>query len=78
MAKGMALSIGLNAVDSQHYSGWQGILDAAEADAASIAEIIRSQNFIVETLLTQSATRDNVSGKIGQAAQALDPGDIFC
>ena len=36
MAKGMSLSIGLNAVDPKHYGGWAGELNACEADAAEM------------------------------------------
>ena len=36
MAKGMSLSIGLDAVDPKHYGGWAGELNACEADAAEM------------------------------------------
>ena len=77
MAQGMALTIGLNAVDPEHYAGWSGELAACEADATDMAGIAKSKLFSVETLCTQAATRENVSGKITRAAQILKPGDIF-
>lgn len=77
MAKGLALTLGLNAVDPKHYQGWTGDLVACEADAADMADIARSKGFTVETLLTAAATRSAVVGKINEAAQALAPGDIF-
>uniref|UniRef100_A0A7V4LDP6 Caspase family protein n=1 Tax=Desulfobacca acetoxidans TaxID=60893 RepID=A0A7V4LDP6_9BACT len=77
MAKGMALTIGLNAVDPRHYEGWSGELVACEADAADMADIARSKGFEVATLLTKAATRANVVNRITQAAQTLGPGDIF-
>ncbi len=42
MAKGLALTIGLNAVDPRHYEGWSGKLNACEADARDMADIARS------------------------------------
>ena len=77
MAQGMALTIGLNAVDPQHYAGWSGELAACEADAHDMGKITISNGFSLETLLTKAATRDNVSKKIAQAARSLKPGDIF-
>jgi metacaspase-1 len=77
MAQGMALTIGLNAVDPQHYAGWSGELVACEADATDMAQLAKSKGFSVETLYTGAATRDNVSGKITRIAQTLKSGDIF-
>lgn len=77
MAKGIALTIGLNAVDPAHYDGWSGELNACEADAEDMAHIARSTNYEVNTLLTQQATRANVSNGIIDAAQRLAGGDIF-
>jgi hypothetical protein len=77
MAKGMALTIGLNSVDPKHYSGWSGELSACEADAQDMAEIARSQGFEVELLNTPAATRANVLSRIDRAAETLAPGDFF-
>lgn len=77
MAKGIALTIGLNAVNPAHYDGWSGELNACEADAEDMAHIARSTNYEVTTLLTQQATRTNVSNGIIDAAQRLAAGDIF-
>jgi hypothetical protein len=77
MAQGMALTIGLNAVDPQHYAGWSGELAACEADATDMAGVAKSKLFNVETLYTPAATRENVRDKIIRAAQILKPGDIF-
>jgi hypothetical protein len=77
MAKGIALSIGLNSVDPNHYSGWSGILNACEADASDLADIAKSRDFAVETLLTKSATRVNVTQFIESTANDLVEGDIF-
>ncbi len=77
MAKGIALTIGLNAVDPSHYGGWSGQLQACEADATDMAEIAKSKKFKTKTLLTKAATRAKVMSEISKAAKALKTGDIF-
>ncbi|MEW6584517.1 MAG: caspase family protein [Nitrospirota bacterium] len=77
MTKGMALTIGLNAVNPKYYEGWSGELNACEADAEDMADIARSRNYKVKTLLTKAATRTRVAGEISKAARALKAGDIF-
>jgi hypothetical protein len=77
MPKGIALTIGLNSVDPKHYGGWSGELNACEADAEDMADIAKSRNFKVKTLLTKAATRAKVAGEISKAAGTLKSGDIF-
>jgi len=77
MAKGIALTIGLNSVDPKHYGGWSGDLNACEADAADMSEIAMSNNFSVKQLLTTSATRSNVTKEFSNASETLQVGDIF-
>jgi metacaspase-1 len=77
MKKGMALTIGLNAVDPKHYEGWDGTLNACEADAADMADIARLRELSVKTLLTKEASRDRVINAVSDAAAALQAGDIF-
>ena len=77
MPQGLALTIGLNAVDPAHYGGWSGELRACEADAEDMAEIAKSRLFTVKKLLTVAATREKVIGEITQAASLLKSGDIF-
>lgn len=77
MAKGLALTIGLNAVNPKHYAGWAGELNACEADAADMADIAASKGFTVKTLLTKKATRAGVTKEFKKAASALKAGDIF-
>jgi hypothetical protein len=77
MAKGLALTIGLNSVDPKHYCGWSGDLNACEADAQDMAEIAKSMKYKVTTLLTKSAKRKNVISKISGAAKTLKTDDIF-
>jgi len=77
MAKGQALTIGLNAVDPRHYQGWAGELNACEADAQDMAEIAKAKKFSVKKLLTKAATRAKVTSEILKSAKSLTKGDIF-
>jgi uncharacterized caspase-like protein len=77
MAKGIALTIGLNSVDPNHYDGWSGILKACEDDARDMADIAKAKGFEVDTLLTRSATRDAAIRGISKATADLKSGDIF-
>jgi tetratricopeptide (TPR) repeat protein len=77
MAKGLALTLGLNSVDPKHYQGWVGKLQACEADARDMADIARAQKLKAETLLTRRATRGAVLGRIARAARTLRRGDLF-
>lgn len=77
MAKGLALCIGLNFVDPNHYAGWDGQLNACEADAEDMTDIAKSRGFDVQTLLTKNATSENVINGISTAAKKLENGDIF-
>ena len=77
MAKGVALTIGLNSVDPGHYQGWSGDLLACEADARDMALIAKSRGFSVSSLLTKAATRGAVTQAIRSHAQSLVSGDIF-
>ena len=77
MPKGLALTLGLNSVDPNHYGGWSGDLNACEADADDMAAIAQSKGFSVSKLLTRAATRAQVIDGIQKAAQDLKTGDIF-
>jgi hypothetical protein len=77
MAKGVALTIGLNSVSPAHYQGWSGELLACEADAQDMSQIARSRGFSVNSLLTKNATRTAVTQAIRSAATSLGAGDIF-
>ncbi|MGH7844580.1 MAG: caspase family protein [Candidatus Binatia bacterium] len=77
MPKGLALNIGLNSVNPDHYQGWSGPLNACEADALDMAGIGRSCGFKAKVLLTRKATRNAVLKALRDAAIKLRPGDIF-
>jgi hypothetical protein len=77
MGKGLALNIGLNSVNPDHYQGWSGPLTACEADALDMTGIARSRGFKAKVLLTRKATRNAVLKALKDAAMKLRPGDIF-
>lgn len=77
MKKGISLHIGLNYVDPNHYSDWNGELAAAEFDANDMCLIAKSRGFQTTKLLREEATRNSVIGAISQAASTLALDDIF-
>ena len=78
MAKGLSLHIGLNRVDPAHYEGWDGTLNACEADAHDMQALAKAAKFKpMPSLLTERATTKAVSAAIQKAAKTLAKGDIF-
>jgi len=77
MSKGISLHLGLNNVDPGHYQGWDGPLNACEADAAAMAKIAHSQGFSSTVLNTAHCARGAVRKRIESAAKELTTGDIF-
>ena len=78
MAKGISIHIGLNRVDPAQYEGWNGQLNACEADAKDMRNLAKKQGFQDQTLLlSQNATAENVIGAINHAAQTLNKGDLL-
>jgi len=77
MAKGVALTIGLNFVDPKHYQGWDGELAACEADARDMAALAASKGFTVTTLLTKQATRAAVTKALAAHAKTLVAGTLL-
>jgi metacaspase-1 len=77
MARAISVHVGLNSVDPTHYNGWDGALDACEADATAMEAIARSRGFETKKLLSRHATADAVIGEIETAAGELARGDIF-
>jgi metacaspase-1 len=77
MPKGISLHVGLNRVDGNQYGGWNGELNACEADAQDMAALAKKARFSTQTLLTAEATAEAVTERMTEAAQALAPGDIF-
>lgn len=78
MAQGIALTIGLNAVDPRYYDGqWQGTLQSAEQDAQDMYAIACAQGFQAQQLLGKAATREAVTAAITQASETLVVGDLL-
>src|SRR5690606_2265122 len=77
MAKGISLHIGLNYVDPNHYSGWDGKLAAAEYDANDMFLITKSQGLQPTKLIRNEATRNAVISAIKNASNTLIANDLF-
>jgi metacaspase-1 len=78
MPKGYSLHIGLNSVNSHHYDGWTGALQACENDAEAMAAIAQKLNYAKITMLkTKQATREAVKDTLETYASMLTIGDIF-
>lgn len=76
-ARGLALHVGVNALDPAAYEGWTGALVACEYDAEDMAALAAAVGYAGTTLLTAAATREAVIGAIASAAEEMRPGDIF-
>ncbi|MET9881406.1 caspase family protein [Actinacidiphila glaucinigra] len=78
MAQSMSIHIGLNNVDPEKYSGWDGKLIACENDARDMEQLAKQAGFKDRTtLLTAEATVGNVNVELRRAAKVLTPGDIL-
>ena len=51
MAQGISVHVGLNKVDPKQYEGWDGQLNACEADAKDMVALAKKQGFKSSTLL---------------------------
>ncbi len=76
-ATGISLHVGLNAVDPEHYQGWDGQLGGCENDANDMVALASSRGFETTAILTADGTAEAVSGAISAAAARLTAGDIF-
>jgi metacaspase-1 len=77
MARGISFHVGLNAVDPNHYGGWDGALTACEFDANDMESLARSRGFETSKLLTADATSSAIIEGIENAASGLEAGDIY-
>ena len=75
--KGISLHVGLNSVDPNHYAGWDGPLNACEADAEDMRDIAVSRGFEPTIMLTKKASRKSVTSFLEQSAKDLKDGDIL-
>jgi hypothetical protein len=74
---GLSLHIGLNKVNPAHYGGWDGSLNACEADANDMEAIARAKGFATTKRLTAAAKSATIIRDIRNAAAKLKAGDIF-
>src|SRR5262245_46135904 len=79
MPVGLALLVGLNAVDSLAYQGWDGQNGCwgCEADVDGVGGILASQGFAFKALKSSAATAAAVLGGLKHAARTLEAGDLF-
>jgi metacaspase-1 len=78
MPQGISIHIGLNRVDPDQYEGWDGELNACEADAKDMRALAKKQGFQERhLLLTQNATSEKVIEVIRDAALQLVKGDLL-
>jgi metacaspase-1 len=75
--RGISVHVGLNAVNAQHYGGWNGMLVAAEADATAMGELAAANGIKAEVLLGANATRAKVLTAIRAAAKTVGTSDLF-
>jgi hypothetical protein len=77
MVIGYSLHIGVNRVDPEHYAGWDGKLNACEYDAKDMKSLAANSGYQTKTLMTEAATRENVTSTIKAIAKKAKAGDIF-
>jgi hypothetical protein len=75
MGRGISIHFGINRVSPEHYSGWEGPLNACEADAEDMEAIAKARGFEPRRLVTEQVTRASVRESILQAAGELKAGD---
>jgi len=77
MARGIYLTLGLNAVDPARYDNWDGRLNACENDARDMAAIAQQAGFSGTVLLTADATSTRLLEELHDAAGKLASGDML-
>lgn len=75
LTNGLALCVGLNAVNPDFYEGWDGKLNACENDARAMAHYLSQKGYHTTTLLTKEATRSALLTKLSDFAKLARPGD---
>lgn len=73
---GYALTVGLNKVDAYSYGGWSGPLNACENDARHLARMLSEKGYNTTTVLTKSATSENVLDWLETTSRVAKAGDI--
>jgi metacaspase-1 len=77
LPQGISIHVGLNGVDPDQYEGWDGKLNACEADANDMEAIAKGHGFETHKLLTTDATAEALIAAFDDAAGKLADGDIL-
>ena len=78
MNRGISIHIGLNYLDTEHYSSDVSPLDTCEQDAKDMQSIALAQNFKSSYMfLSENATREAIKSSIATASEELISGDIL-
>ncbi|HEU4403815.1 MAG TPA: caspase family protein [Polyangiaceae bacterium] len=79
--RGLALCIGLDALDPGRYTRngrpWEGTTESAERDARAMARLAEEQGFDATLLLGDGATRADVLARVRADVASLDDGDFY-
>lgn len=73
---GYSLHIGMNRVLPSAYDGWNGYLNGAVADAESMLDIARMNDYNITILLNEQATRARVTDELERLCEITMPGDV--
>ncbi|MDB5868086.1 MAG: peptidase caspase catalytic subunit p20 [Polaromonas sp.] len=76
MPKGISVNIGLNFVDPDAYSGWDGQLAGCINDARDMNALATGLGYSATLLTDAEASASEVARVIGEAARELSAGDI--
>jgi len=77
LPQGISIHVGLNGVDPDQYEGWDGKLNACEADANDMEAIAKAHDFETHKILTADATAEALTAAFDDAAGKLANGDIL-
>ena len=78
MNRGISIHIGLNYLDTEHYTPEVSSLDTCEQDAKDMQSIALSQNFKSSYMfLSENATREAIKSAIATASEELSSGDML-
>lgn len=76
-SQGISIHIGLNHVDPDAYSGWDGQLSGCLNDARDMCDIANRLGYRPTLVTDEDATANRVIAEIGSAAQQLGAQDIL-
>lgn len=77
MAQKFSLHFGLNYVNPVHYQGWDGLLQACEYDAESMADVARRSGFESVIFRSPDIVADVLKEVLANSAKSLVAGDTL-